>query len=151
RKRPDGRFYALDFTLAEIQSLRVTERIDPKTKRPVFPNRFPPGKSVFRLAPLAEGIELIQGLNRGPGRQVGVYPQTKAPAWHRKQGKDVSRVVLDVLHRYGYRDKGDRVYVQCFDPAELRRLREEFRCRLKLVQLLAEDAWKEAPADFARL
>src|SRR5262249_26330393 len=38
RKRPDGRFYALDFTLAEIQSLRVTERIDPKTKRPVFPN-----------------------------------------------------------------------------------------------------------------
>src|SRR5262249_30253373 len=90
-------------------------------------------------------------LNRSTGRQVGIYPEIKAPAWHRKQGKDVSRVVLDVLHRYGYREKGDRVYVQCFDPAELRRLREEFRCRLKLVQLLAEDAWKEAPADFARL
>jgi glycerophosphoryl diester phosphodiesterase len=30
RKRSDGQFYALDFTLAEIKQLRVNERINPK-------------------------------------------------------------------------------------------------------------------------
>ncbi|MEZ6118468.1 MAG: glycerophosphodiester phosphodiesterase family protein [Pirellulaceae bacterium] len=36
RKRSDGRFYAIDFTLAEIQSLSVHERIDLKTEMRSF-------------------------------------------------------------------------------------------------------------------
>ena len=33
RKRGDGRYYAIDFTLEEIQRLRVTERVDHQTQR----------------------------------------------------------------------------------------------------------------------
>lgn len=151
RARDDGRFYAVDFTLAELKSLRVTERIDLETKSAVYPNRFPVGSSSFQIPTLAEEIELIQGLNKSTGRNVGIYTEIKAPAWHRKQGKEISKVVLDVLYRYGYRDKTDKAYLQCFDPAETKRIRFELGCTLKLVQLIAENDWDEAPADFDQL
>ena len=48
RKRPDGRFYALDFTWDELRSLRVSERFDPKTGAAVFPRRFPAAAGAFR-------------------------------------------------------------------------------------------------------
>ena len=41
RRRDDGRFYAVDFTLDEIRSLRVTERFDRETGEAVYPQRFP--------------------------------------------------------------------------------------------------------------
>ena len=49
RKRDDGRFYVIDFTFEEIQTLKVTERFNPKTGKQVYPNRFPQNKSSFRL------------------------------------------------------------------------------------------------------
>ncbi len=151
RARDDGRFYAVDFTLAEIKTLRVHERIDLKTGRAVYPRRFPPRQAAFALASLAEEIELIQGLNRSTGRAVGIYTEIKAPAWHRRQGKDISRVVLATLRRYGYTRRDDRVFVQCFDPRETRRLREELNSQLKLVQLIGDNDWNEAEVDFDQL
>ncbi|MGD9856792.1 MAG: glycerophosphodiester phosphodiesterase, partial [Planctomycetaceae bacterium] len=151
RKRDDGRYYAIDFTLAEIKSLRVTERIDLKTGKPVFPGRFPAGKGRFEVPTLVEELELIEGLNRSTGKNIGIYPEIKKPAWHRAQGKDISRGVLHVLDDYGYRSSEDACYVQCFDPAETRRLRKEFGCGLQLVQLIGENDWKEAPCDYDAL
>lgn len=151
RKRTDGRFYAVDFTLAEIEMLRVHERTALETGKPVFPGRFPLGKNDFRVPTLGEEIELIQGLNRSTGRRVGIYPEIKKPAWHRQQGKDISRIVLATLQRYGYRGKDDLCYLQCFDPQETRRIREKLGCRLNLVQLIAENDWEEAEADFDQL
>jgi glycerophosphoryl diester phosphodiesterase len=151
RKRSDGRYYAIDFTLAEIKRLRVHERIDLKTGKAVFPGRFPLGKSEFRVPTLAEEIELIQGLNKSTGRQVGIYPEIKKPAWHRKEGKDISRIVLATLQQYGYRTKEDLCYLQCFDPRETRRIREELGCQLRLVQLIGSNDWKEADSDYDSL
>ena len=143
RAREDGRFYALDFTLEEIRRLRVNERIDPRTGRQVYPKRFPAGKAHFSIATLAEEIELIQGLNRATGKQVGIYPEIKHPAWHRRQGRDISKIVLQVLSRYGYDDKDSPIYLQCFDAAELRRIRRELGSHLKLVQLLIDPRYKD--------
>lgn len=151
RKRSDGRYYAIDFTLAEIKRLRVNERVDLKTGKPVYPGRFPLGKSEFRVPTLAEEIELIQGLNNSTGRSVGIYPEIKKPAWHRKEGKDISRIVLATLQQFGYRTKGDLCYLQCFDPRETRRLREELGCQLRLVQLIGNNDWKEADTDYDSL
>lgn len=148
RRRDDGHWYAIDLTLEEIKRLRVHERIDPRTGRPVFPGRFPVGRGAFRIATLAEEIELIQGLNRTTGRQVGIYPEIKSPAWHRRHGKDLSRVVLQVLHDYGYRRRDDPVFVQCFDADELRRIRHQLRSPLKLVQLIGENQWGESTTDY---
>ncbi|MDH5621705.1 MAG: glycerophosphodiester phosphodiesterase [Gammaproteobacteria bacterium] len=142
RSRDDGRYYAIDFTLEEIRQLAVVERFEVKdgVAVPVFPDRFPLGKSSFRVNTFAEEIELVQGLNRSTGRSVGIYPEIKSPAFHREQGKDISDAVLRVLKQYGYDHKEDPVFLQCFDAGELRRIHEELLPQhamdLRLVQLL---------------
>ena len=40
------------------------------------------------------------------------------------------------------------MYIQCFDFAELKRLKVEFDCPFKLVQLIGENSWGEAETDF---
>ena len=145
RAREDGRFYVIDFTLAEIRQLAVYERFANKggLKAPVFKDRFPLEKSTFRVNTFAEEIELIQGLNKSTGRTVGIYPEIKSPAFHREAGKDISAAVLQVLKDYGYRTKQDRVFLQCFDPYELQRIHQqlfvEMEMSVPLVQLLGTD------------
>jgi glycerophosphoryl diester phosphodiesterase len=147
RKREDGRYYALDFTLAELKQLRVSERFDPRTGQAVFAGRFPVGQASFEIPTLEEELQLVQGLNRSTGRSVGVYPEIKLPAWHRKEGRDISRIVLEILARYGYRAKQDRVYLQCFDFAEVKRIRDELGYRGRLVQLI-DDNKPGDPTDY---
>lgn len=145
RARADGRFYVIDFSLAEIRQLAVSERftVSDSGKAPVFAERFPLEKSYFRINTFAEEIELVQGLNRSTGRTVGIYPEIKSPAFHREEGKDISLAVLRILDHYGYREKEDAVYLQCFDPYELQRIHSELfpamRMNVRLVQLLSTD------------
>jgi glycerophosphoryl diester phosphodiesterase len=151
RARADGRFYAIDFTVDELQSLSVMERAD-RAGEPAFPGRFPRGASSFQIPTLAEEIELIQGLNLSTGREAGIYPEIKAPAWHRAEGQDISAIVLSVLADYGYADADDLIHLQCFDWNETKRIRHELGFRGKLVQLLGENDWAEAPdVDYAAL
>jgi glycerophosphoryl diester phosphodiesterase len=151
RARADGNFYAIDFTLDELKTLTVMERANEDGGQ-AFAGRFPRGASIFRISTLAEELELIQGLNLSTGREAGIYPEIKKPAWHRAQGQDISRVVLAVLAEYGYAEKDDLIYLQCFDWNETRRIRNELGYRGRLVQLLAENRWNEAPdVDFDAL
>jgi glycerophosphoryl diester phosphodiesterase len=136
RKRDDGRFYALDFTVAELKQLAASERFDPRTGAAVFTKRFPVGRGSFQIPTLEEELQLIQGLNASTGREAGVYPEIKEPAWHRAQGRDISPIVLDLLARYGYKTRADKVYVQCFDAAEVKRIRTELGYKGRLVQLI---------------
>jgi glycerophosphoryl diester phosphodiesterase len=144
RAHADGRFYAIDFMLDELRMLTVMERADERGAQ-VFPGRFPRGASSFQIPTLAEEIELIQGLNLSTGREAGIYPEIKAPAWHRDEGQDISAIVLAVLADYGYADADDPIYLQCFDWNETRRIRTELGWRGRLIQLLGENDWAEAP------
>ncbi len=142
RARADGRYYVVDFTLAELRQLAVSERfkVSGGVKAAVFESRFPLEKSSFRIATFAEEIELIQGLNQSTGRSVGIYPEIKSPAFHRGEGKDISAAVLEVLKTYGYDEQQDRVFLQCFDGNELQRIGRELlpamNMTVPLVQLL---------------
>lgn len=151
RAREDGRYYAIDFTLAEIKRLEVHERVDLKSAKPVFPGRFPLQNAGFRIPTLQEEIEFIQGLNKSTGRTAGIYPEIKQPAWHREQGHDISKIVLRVLLDNGYGTKQDKVFLQCFDPIETRRIREELGCELRVVQLIGRDAWKVSATELIQL
>ena len=151
RARENGRHFAIDFTLDEIRQLSVYERFSRETGAAVYTRRFPLHQARFSVPTLAEEIELVQGLNQSTGRDVGIYPEIKSPAWHRAQGKDISRIVLDLLNHYGYRGKDDKIFVQCFDAGETRRLRNELETRVRLVQLIGDNDWDEAPTDFDRL
>lgn len=148
RAREDGRFYVIDFDLAELKQLRINERIRPETGEPRYPQRFSIESSLFRIVTLQEEIELIRGLNESMNRNIGLYPEIKSPAWHRQQGYDISRIVLDSLSRHGYTRRSDNIYLQSFDPAELKRIRDELGSDLKLVQLIGENDWNEADTDY---
>jgi glycerophosphoryl diester phosphodiesterase len=144
RARADGRYYAIDFALAELKTLTVNERIDLKTGQPVFADRFPLARSRFEIPTLAEEIELVQGLNRSTGRAVGIYPEIKHPAWHRAEGQDIARIVIETLARHGYDGEDDLAYLQCFDWAETRRIRAELGYQGRLVQLIGLNDWADA-------
>lgn len=145
RARADGRFYVIDFDLAEIRTLQAQERVDAATGKPVFPSRFPASGVPFAVPTLADSIELVQGLEATTGRRIGIYPEIKRPAWHRAQGQDISRIVLDLLEAYGYGAAGDaRLFLQCFDWAETRRIRHELGYAGPLVQLIGQNSWADA-------
>ena len=146
RKREDGRYYVIDFTLDEIRRIDVSERYrfnDEGDKVAVFPGRFPINKSRFKIHTLEEEIELIQGLNKSTGKDVGIYPEAKSPGFHLGEGKDLSRAMLKTLKQYGYTDKGHKVYFQTFEIEELIRVHRdllgELQMDVKLVQLMGND------------
>jgi glycerophosphoryl diester phosphodiesterase len=151
RRRADGHWYVVDFTYAELQRLSLHERVQPGGGAPTWPARFRERGVALRIPSLAEELALVRGLNAATGREVGVYTEVKSPAWHRAQGKDPSPIVLRTLAEFGYRTRGDRAFVQCFDFDELRRLRTELKTDLKLVQLIGENAWAESATDYDRL
>jgi len=151
RARDDGRWYVRDFDLGELRTLRVHERLNDAGTAPAFPNRFPVDKGDFRIVTLREEIEFVQGLNRSTGGSVGIYPEIKEPAWHRAEGFDLSSAVLAMLAEYGYRSKDDPVFVQCFDPQEVVRIRQELGCPLRLIQLIDASAPRVAAEQYKAL
>ncbi|MDH5346003.1 MAG: glycerophosphodiester phosphodiesterase [Gammaproteobacteria bacterium] len=151
RKRDDGRYYARDFDLVEIRMLSAWERRGDDGITAVFPKRFPTGTGSFRVPTLREEVKLIQGLNQATGRIAGIYPEVKSPAWHRNEGVDLSALVIQQLDDLGYRTKSDPVFLQCFDAAEVRHIRTELDCQLRLVQLIGENSWGESETDYDAL
>ncbi len=139
RHRRDKRYYAIDFTIEEIKQLSVSERIDPLTGQVVYPDRFPHGKSHFEVPTLQEEIELIQGLNKSLNRKVGIYPELKAPRFHAVERKDIITIVLNLLNEYGYQEKTDNCFVQCFDTETLKKIHNENLTGLPLIQLIGEE------------
>lgn len=115
RKRDDGKWYAADFTLAEIKTLEAQERLK---------GRFPQEHSPLQVATFQEMIDLIRGLNTSTGRSVGIYPELKEPSWHEKEGLPMEEAFLEVMTRNGYEGPGAGVYVQCFEDAPLRKFRD---------------------------
>lgn len=150
RHRDDGRFYVRDFTVAEVQSLLVHERTNADGS-PVFASRFPANLGRFRVPTLDEELEMIRGLARSSGRVPGIYPEIKAPAWHRREGVDISVLVLRSLERHGYSGQEAPAYLQCFDARELRRIRQDLGCKLKLVQLIGDASDRESITDYRYL
>lgn len=146
RAREDGRFYALDFTLAELQQLRLHERTrtnEAGAEVAVYPGRFPTGDTSLQIPTLAEEITLIDGLDKSRGARTGLYIEMKSPNWHAAQGYDLPQKVLEDLEQSGYAGRKEQVYLQCFDDKTLRRLRFDLNTPLPLIQLIGENSWGE--------
>jgi len=126
-------WFTEDFTIAEIKTLYARERLP--ALRPA--NRVFDGR--FTVPTFEEIMQLAQGASRTrSGRsRVGVYPETKHPAHFQKLGLAQERPVLETLERHGYGGRGSPVFIQSFDPDNLRQLRE--MTPLPLVQLLEQE------------
>ena len=125
RVRDDGRYYAIDFTLEEVRSLAATEAFVMEEGKKVqgYTNRFPINLSSFSVPTLEEEIQLIQGLNKSTGKDVGIYPEIKQPKFHRDEGKDISTAVVKLLKEYGYFSRSEKVFLQTFSFEELKEIR----------------------------
>jgi glycerophosphoryl diester phosphodiesterase len=110
----DGRehdgWFTEDFTLAELRTLRATERIpDVRPANAAFDGR-------FTVPTLQEVIDLARRA------QVGIYPETKHPAYFRSLGLALEDPLAAALAR-NHLDRPDApVFLQSFDPDSLRRL-----------------------------
>jgi glycerophosphoryl diester phosphodiesterase len=128
----DG-WFTEDFTLAEIKTLRARERLpELRPANSVFDGRFsvPTFDEIMQLAADANR-------RRGGTTKIGVYPETKHPVHFAGIGLPLEQAVLDALQRHDYAAPGDPVFIQSFDPGNLRRLRG--MTRLPLVQLLEHE------------
>ncbi len=124
RARKDGRYYAADFTADELRSLRVCERFDPATGKAVFEGRFPETDIAFQIPFLEEEFQLVQGLNKSTGKNVGVYVEVKEPAFFEEQGLDILKATIEMLDRYGYNKAEGNAILQIFDYEAVVRARE---------------------------
>jgi glycerophosphoryl diester phosphodiesterase len=137
RCRDDGRYYVIDFDWSEIRSLQrhsIPENLadaDATASRALADDF-----DDVRLHTLAEELEFIDRINAASTHSAGVYTEIKHPAWHREHGFDLTGAVARALDDAGFRRADGSAYIQCFDAAELRRLKESDSCPLPLVQLV---------------
>jgi glycerophosphoryl diester phosphodiesterase len=126
-------WFTEDFSLSEIKRLRARERLG--RLRPQ--NLQYDGQ--FGVPTFDEIMQLVMHANRGAGanRPIGVYPETKHPAHFARLGLPLELALLDTLQRYGYAKSGSPVFIQSFDPGNLRQLRG--MTQLPLVQLLEQE------------
>jgi glycerophosphoryl diester phosphodiesterase len=126
-------WFTEDFTLAEIKTLRARERLPAlRPQNRAFDGRcsVPTFDEILQLA-----TETNRRRNREP--RIGVYPETKHPAHCAAIGLPQEQAVLDALERFDYGREGSPVFIQSFDPGNLRQLRN--MTHLPLVQLLEHE------------
>lgn len=134
-------WFVEDFTLAELRTLRAVERLPelrPRNTR--FDGRYPVPTFEEILSLVAEESERL-------GRRIGVYPELKHPAHFAGLDLGLEEPLLDTLARRGYGGPGAPVFLQCFDPATLQRLRS--RTGLPLVQLVEASGPSAVRGDLA--
>ncbi len=133
-------WFTEDFTLAEIKTLRARERLP--QLRPA--NRAFDGR--LAVPTFDEIMLLVSEANRARGGKVGigVYPETKHPAHFASIGLAQEAAILQTLRRFDYERAESPVFIQSFDPANLRQLRT--MTSLPLVQLLEHE-----PGDLKRI
>lgn len=117
RSRSD--WWAEDFTLAEIRTLRA---VQPRSDRPQEFN------GVYGVPTFAEIVALAKQAG------VAVYPETKEPSAHLAAGLDMETALVAALEEAGWTGADAPVFVQSFEPGILKGLNA--RIDTPLVQLV---------------
>jgi glycerophosphoryl diester phosphodiesterase len=115
-------WFTEDFTLAELGTLRASERLPAiRPAGAAFDGRYhiPTFQQVINLA---------------KRRHVGIYPETKHPTYFRSIGLPLEEPLVRTLDANGYRGPDASAFVQSFEVGNLRRLRR--MTDVPLVQLL---------------
>jgi len=120
-------WFTEDFTLAEIKTLRANERL---------PFRSHAYDGRFEIPTFDEVIELAQQLGLEMSRTVGIYPETKHPAYFRSIGLPLEDRLLQALDRHGWNARSAPVFIQSFET-NLRAVR--MKTSVRLIRLLEGD------------
>jgi glycerophosphoryl diester phosphodiesterase len=123
-------WFAEDFTLAELRTLRVKERIP--SLRPANA-RF---DGLYQVPTLADIVKLVRAKEAETGRRIGLYPELKHPDFLlQSEGIDLVDLLLREFRQLGI-TPADPVFIQSFEVAPLQRLKARGG-GFKLVQLVA--------------
>ena len=110
-------WFAEDFTLAELRSLRVKERLP--GLRPANA-RF---DGLYQIPTFEEIVTLVRAKEAETGRAIGIYPELKHPTWLlQEEGIDTVDLLATALRQADLDDADDRVFVQAFEIGPLQRL-----------------------------
>ncbi|MER7968341.1 MULTISPECIES: glycerophosphodiester phosphodiesterase [unclassified Streptomyces] len=113
---PTTGWFTEDFTLAELKTLRATERIP--ANRPH--NRLYDGR--WEIPTFEEVLKWQDEQTRRRGKQVWIYPETKHPTYFRKLGLGLEERVAKLLHKHGKDRRDSPVVLQSFEPTGVQRL-----------------------------
>ena len=127
-------YWADDFTLAEVKTLRARERI-PGTR---------PGNALYNdlyeIPTLQEVIDLAKAQSIATGRTIGIYPETKHPTFfatnaaNRTNPTRFEDIVVSVLHANYGNSANAPVFLQSFEVYNLQYLKT--LTNIPLVQLI---------------
>ena len=124
--KQDAGWFAEDFTLAELKTLRCRERIvDIRPHNADLTGEILTLDQVIGIA--AEGTARR-------GRPVGIYVETKHPSYFESIGLNLNDLLLDALERHQLNRPDAPVIIQSFESGNLRDLRQ--RTELPLVRLV---------------
>ena len=130
-------WFAEDFTLAELRTLRAKERIP--SLRPANA-RF---DGLYQVPTLAEIVKLVRAKEAATGRRIGLYPELKHPEFLlQNDGIDMVDLLLREFRTLGI-TPADPVFIQSFEIGPLQRLKQRGG-GFKLVQLVKPE---DGPAD----
>ncbi|MEU6456059.1 glycerophosphodiester phosphodiesterase [Streptomyces sp. NPDC047065] len=109
-------WFTEDFTLAELKTLRATERIP--ANRPH--NTLYDGR--WEIPTFEEVLRWQNEQTRRRGRQVWIYPELKHPTYFRKLGLGTEERLARLLRKYGKDRKNSPVVIQSFEPTSIQRM-----------------------------
>ena len=116
-------WFAEDFTLAEIKTLRARERLPAvRTGSAVYDGR-------EAIATFQEVIDLAKAQSRRLDRPVGIYPEMKHPSFLASVGLPIDRLLAAALKANGLDSREAKVFVQCFEPGPLKAFRDLSKAR----------------------
>ena len=140
RRQLRGRndWFVSDFTLEELKSLRC---------RQPFAGRSASYDGQFSIPTFAEILGLLKDLRTNLNPGLMVYPETKAPSYHRECGLDMAGALLRDLSDHGLNRPGGGVLIQSFEAWILQELKTH--TPHPRVQLLGVDSSLEL-SDIAR-
>jgi glycerophosphoryl diester phosphodiesterase len=125
----NNEFFASDFTLAEIKTLRA---VMPQGYRDKIYD------GVLEIPTFAEVIDLVKEVEAQTGKKIGIYPETKHPTFHDGLGLSLEEKVIDTLKAKNFTDP-KRVFIQSFEVSNLKDLNSNIMpaagVNIPLVQL----------------
>ncbi len=135
---PEEGFFAGDFTLAEIKTLRAKQAFGER------PQQF---NAQFTVPTLDEVIALVKRKSLEKGRTIGIYPETKHPSYHQALGLPLEGKLLNALSRAGWNRADAPVFIQSFEQGNLKALSK--LTKVRLIQLVdANDVNADGSLDF---
>jgi glycerophosphoryl diester phosphodiesterase len=129
-------WFAEDFTLAELKTLRANERLPSLRPQSAAKN------GEFELPTLQEIIDLVKREERASGRRIGLYLETKHPTYHDSIGLSLEKKLVAMLKANDFEDPS-RVFIQSFEVHNLQQLNTLIE--VPLVQLYEQSG---RPFDF---